>query len=57
MQPDHWQSRFNEVIVLGFDLGRVDEAAQVMAELKELQPDNPNVQRLDQELERLRDNA
>lgn len=57
MQPDHWQSRYNEVVVLGLDLGRLDEAEQVMAELKELQPDNASVQRLDEELERRRNAA
>jgi tetratricopeptide (TPR) repeat protein len=57
MQPDHWQSYYNEVVVLGLDLGRLDEAAEVMAELEELQPDNTNVQRLGEELERRRNAA
>lgn len=51
--PQHWQSRFNEVVVLA-DLGRFDAAAGVMAELERLQPDNPDVQRLAAELERRR---
>lgn len=54
MSPDHWQSRYNEVVVLGLDLGRLDEAAEVMAELQRMQPDNPDVERLAEELERRR---
>lgn len=44
--PDHWKSRFNEVIVLAFALGRLDEAERVLGRLRELQPDNPDVERL-----------
>lgn len=50
--PDHWQSRFNQVVVLAFDLGRYDEAARVLGELRALQPGNPDVERLAQEVER-----
>jgi hypothetical protein len=46
LQPDHWKSRFNEVVVLAFDLGRLDEAAEVLERLQELQPNNPDVERL-----------
>jgi cytochrome c-type biogenesis protein CcmH/NrfG len=51
--PQHWQSRFNEIVVLA-DLGRLDDAAQVMSELQRMQPENPDVQRLAAELERRR---
>jgi tetratricopeptide (TPR) repeat protein len=54
--PQHWQSRYNEVIVL-LDLKRFDEAQQVMGELKMLQPGNPNVAQLDQELQKQRNAA
>lgn len=54
--PQHWQSRFNEIVVLA-DLGRLDEAAQVMSELQRMQPENPDVQRLATELERRREAA
>lgn len=54
IEPGHWQSRFNEVVVLAFDLGRFDEAEGVMQELEELQPENPDVRRLATELERRR---
>lgn len=46
LQPDHWKSQFNEVVVLAFDLGRMEEAERVLARLRELQPDNPDVERL-----------
>jgi Flp pilus assembly protein TadD len=46
LAPDHWQSYYNEVVVLAFDLKRMDEAGQVLAELQRLQPVNPDVARL-----------
>jgi len=49
LNPQHWQSRFNEVVVLA-DMGRTDDAAKVMVDLQRLQPDNPDVQRLADEL-------
>lgn len=52
--PEHWQARYNEVLILGFDLGRMDEAAVAVAELKRLQPSNPEVTRLADEIERRR---
>ena len=55
--PQHWMSRYNEAIVLAFDLQRFDEAEQVLGELKMLQPGNPDVDRLSQELEKRRNAA
>lgn len=46
LAPDHWQSRYNEVVVLAFDLQRFDDAERVLSELRRLQPDNPDVERL-----------
>jgi tetratricopeptide (TPR) repeat protein len=46
IDPNHWQSRFNAVIVLAFDLKRYDEAESVLGQLKKLQPGNPQVQQL-----------
>jgi cytochrome c-type biogenesis protein CcmH len=46
LEPDHWQSRYNEVVVLAFDLKNYDAAEQVLDELRELQPGNPDVERL-----------
>lgn len=50
LQPDHWQSRFNEVIVLALDLENYDAAEAVIAELKRLQPGNQDVERLEAEV-------
>lgn len=57
LDPDHWESRFNKVIVLAFDLNRPDEATQTLEELRSLQPDNPTVERLAEEVERARNAA
>lgn len=46
LEPDHWQSRYNEVVVLAFDLGRWSDAERVLGELRELQPGNADVERL-----------
>lgn len=50
--PDHWQARYNEVLVLAFDLEDLEAAGSAMSELRQLQPDNPEVVRLAEELER-----
>jgi Flp pilus assembly protein TadD len=50
--PQHWQARFNEVLVLGFDLGRWDAADLAVKELQALQPTNPDVIRLADEVKR-----
>ena len=52
--PAHWQSRFNEAIVLAFDLGELDRAAEVVDELERLQPGNPRVAELSDLIERQR---
>lgn len=54
MAPDHWQSRFNEVIVLAFDKKQFDRADEVLNELRSLQPNNPDIERLAAEVERRR---
>lgn len=55
--PDHWQSRYNEVVVLAFQLQRWDDARQVLGELQRLQPDNPDVARLAEAVEERRNAA
>lgn len=50
--PQHWQSRFNEVVVLAFDLKDSTGARSKLAELRRLSPDNPDVERLASEVER-----
>ncbi len=52
IQPDHWQSRYNEVVILAFDLGDFERADKVLAELRKLQPDNPDVDKLAAEVAR-----
>ncbi len=41
--PDHWKSYFNEVVVLAFDLKKVDEAKVPLAKLQQMQPGNQAV--------------
>jgi len=45
MAPDQWQPLFNEAIVL-VDLHRTDEARAIAAKLKQMRPDDPEVQKL-----------
>ena len=52
--PQHWQARYNEVLVLAFDLGRWDEAGKALSELQQLEPSNADVSRLADELQRRR---
>lgn len=43
INPDHWQARYNKVIVLHFDLHRHDEARSEFAKLVELRKTNSNI--------------
>lgn len=54
IQPDHWLARFNKAIVLGIDQGDLDAAGKVVAEMREMRPDAPDLKRLEAELERRR---
>ncbi len=54
LDPEHWRSRYNEVLVLALDLGELDSAITAMEELQALQPDNQDVARLAAELQRRR---
>lgn len=55
--PDHWQSLFNQVVVLAFNMRQFDEAQKVLEELKRAQPNNPDVQRLAAAVEEQRNAA
>lgn len=57
LDPDHWQSYFNEAVVLAFNLQDYQGAAEAVETLRELQPDNPDVEALATEIERLRNAA
>ncbi len=52
LQDGHWQSLYNEVVVLAFDLKDMPKAQQVLARLRQLQPNNPEVARLADEVAR-----
>lgn len=53
-QPDHWQSMYNEVIILALNKRDFDAAETTLQRLQQLQPDNPNVQRLADEVQKQR---
>lgn len=55
--PNHWEAYYNEVVVLAFDLKRMDEANQSLAKLQELQPNNPAVSQLVQAVAQQRNAA
>lgn len=50
--PDHWQARYNEILVLAFDRNDPAAARGALAELRSLQPQNPDVDRLEAEIEK-----
>jgi hypothetical protein len=54
LQEGHWQSLFNQVVVLAFDLKDQRRADELLARLREMQPNNPDVERLAREVERAR---
>ncbi len=57
LAPDHWQSRYNKVVVLAFDLKDFDGAERVLEELRRLQPQNPSITELAAEVARRRSAA
>lgn len=46
LEPGHWQAYYNEVVVLAFDLKKPEQANQVLGQLQQMQPGNPEVARL-----------
>lgn len=54
---NHWQSRYNEVVVLAFDLKDYDGAEKALASIESRNPGNPDVARLAAEVRRLREGA
>lgn len=46
MAPEHWQSKYNQVIVLAFDLKQYDKAQSILDDLQKLHPDNQDIQQL-----------
>ena len=55
LKPDHWQARFNEIVVLAFDRRDFAGAEKALAELERLAPGNPDVGRLAQEVRKLKE--
>lgn len=52
--PDHWQSLFNIVVVIGFDLHEFDRAEEALARLAAFDPPPPELDTLREELARAR---
>ena len=46
LNPDNWQSRYNEILILAFDMDDLPAANAALDELVSMQPDNPEVARL-----------
>lgn len=57
MAPDHWQSLYNQVVVLAFSKKEIEEARKVLVELQRVQPNNPDVARLAAAVEEQRNAA
>jgi tetratricopeptide (TPR) repeat protein len=55
--PTHWQSVFNEVVVLAFDKKDLTAAARALTELEARAPGNADVARLASEVARLKDSG
>ncbi|HKH49851.1 MAG TPA: DUF2059 domain-containing protein [Thermoanaerobaculia bacterium] len=53
LDPGHWQALYNKIIVLGFHVGKKDEAKKLMRDLRRQQPTNPDVARLAQDVAKL----
>ena len=52
--PTHWQSRFNEIVVLAFDRQDYKAAENAIAKLRQIQPNSPELDRLEQEMAKRR---
>jgi tetratricopeptide (TPR) repeat protein len=52
MDEAHWQSIYNEVVVLAFDLKQWGRAEEALSRLRKMQPANPDVERLAGEVDR-----
>lgn len=50
LHPDHWQSLFNIIVVVGFDLQQFDRAAEALARLEAFDPPPPQLDTLRKEL-------
>lgn len=55
LDPEHWQARFNEIVVLAFDQRDLVGAEAALSELERRAPGHPDVARLAGEVRRLKD--
>lgn len=46
LDPEHWQTLYNKIVLIGFDLKRNAEAQVLLSRLRALQPNNPDVEKL-----------
>ena len=46
VDPSHWQSLYNTVVVTGLNLGRVEEARAALGRLERVRPDAPHLDEL-----------
>ena len=51
LDASYWPARFNEILVLAYDLQDGEAAKKKLAELQALQPSNDRVNRLAQDIE------
>lgn len=52
MDAAHWQSVYNEVVVLAFNLEQYGAAEEAISRLRKMQPSNADVERLAEEVDR-----
>jgi tetratricopeptide (TPR) repeat protein len=57
MAPEHWQSKYNQVIVLAFDLKQYDRAQSILDDLQKEHPDIQDIQQLAAAVARVRSAA
>ena len=57
IQPDHWQSLVNEVLVEAFDRKDAAAAQRAYDELKKRHPDIPQIDRIQEQISRVRAGA
>jgi Flp pilus assembly protein TadD len=57
IQPDHWQSLVNEVLVEAFDRKDAAAAQRAYDELKKRHPDIPQIDRIQEQISKVRAGA
>src|SRR6266545_2454515 len=57
IKADSWQALYNKIIVVGFDQNHLDHAKELLKRLRELQANNPDVERLAEALAKREETA